>query len=104
MKLSKAQAEVYENAKKQVERARENSFREWCKNKWLGDLYEKSANDEKWRAKLEKEYNENKSGVAEVHCNSKTLYALENFGLIEIIHDSKNDDDFGYDKIKVLEH
>lgn len=100
MKLSKAQEKVIDEAKRQINEARESDFVEWC-----GSNYKHIDEYDGYREKLERMYKENRDGVVEVHCNSRTLYSLENFGLIEIIHDSKNDGgEIQIDKIRLLNY
>lgn len=100
MKLSKAQQKVIDEAKRQINKALENDFVEWC-----GSNYKHIDEYVGYRERLERTYSESRNGIVELHCNSRTLYALEKFGLIEIIHDSKNDGgEIQFDKIRLLNY
>ena len=115
MKLSKAQTEVMERAKKDIDKARAMDYPEWLREtdhyfqvpKWAdGEL--KEYIDERWRKAVEEEYHkkyweDERNGIVLTHCNSRTLAKLEQLGLIEIIEDS-NGQTFGIDTVKVLNY
>lgn len=63
-------------------------------------LAEKDASGDGYWAKS---YEKEKSGITLVSCNSRTLYKLSEFGLIEIIHDSKGSS-YGIDTVQVLNY
>lgn len=121
MKLSKAQATVMEQAKKEIDYARTHDFLHWYARSTNRDLetdwdaypnpylsnesvlketieYASKA-DEGWH----KRYEEQKEGVVLTMCNSRTLAKLEEMGLIEILHDSKGTS-YGIDTVKVLNY
>lgn len=113
MKLSKAQKAVLDNAKSRIDFAREAKYFDWVKKGFLP--YKKNATDADVLDLIEhdkkifgydyiaKKYEEEKSGITLAQCNSKTLYKLQEFGLIEIIEDSKGQT-CGIDTIKVLNY
>lgn len=117
MKLSKAQQAVIDEAKRDIDRARSYSrMIEW----YMADGY--------WQRKGKSEaevieylkgrrfadgmtdydyymrrWQDEKNGIVAVHANSKTLYKLQEMGMIEIIRDSKGET-FGIDTIKLLNY
>lgn len=108
MKLSKAQAEVLEEAKRKIDEARQYETYE--------EYYVKS--EPEWRRKDPEEYKtkhpdvweyykknwENRrNGIVLTQCNSRTIRKLEKLGLIEIIEDSCGQY-VGVDTIKVLNY
>ena len=112
MKLSKAQQAVLNDAKDKIDFARNTSYYEWIRK---GFFPHKEVTDERVLEEIEesnkifgydylaKTFEEEKSGITIVHCNSKTLYKLQEYGLIEIIKDSKGQS-YGIDVIKVLNY
>ena len=124
MKLSKAQIEVMNTAKAEIDYARSHSLREWaekeealdegCYDRIIENASDYGSTKEEMKKRLDerienrangyKEYYENeKNGIVLTHCNSRTLEKLESLGLIEIIYDS-NGSDYGIDEIKVLNY
>ena len=102
MKLSKAQQEVMEKAKREVDQARELDYPEWLRA--TSKSIRADAIDRLIAEGYLKEYWEaHRRGEVLTHCNSKTLKKLEEYGLIEIIEDS-NGQNYGIDTIKVLNY
>lgn len=124
MKLSKAQTEVMNKAKADIDYARTHDFIYWIAKatghnldvdwdshpnpyftneqvrKDAEEIAEKDANgDGYWL----KRYEEVKNGTVLTSCNSRTLYKLEEYGLIEIIDDSTGQT-YGIDRVKVLNY
>lgn len=122
MKLSKTQEKVLEKVKQDIDYAREHDFLHWVSKAQGFDLdidWDKHPNkhltnelilnqahelvendtDGYWKSTYEKR----KSGIALVRCNTRTLKKLEEFGLIEIIHDSTGEP-VGVDVVKVLNY
>ena len=112
MKLSKAQQRVIDEAKEQIDVARMyNTFEEYFDN-YYGKRYCNSNynTSEKYKERdLEKFetlrgwWEERINGIVYTSANSKTLYKLEQLGLIEIIYDAKNES-YGIDNIKILNY
>lgn len=107
MKLSRAQIEVLEDAKRQIREARELDYPEWLKA--TDSTYQ--IDTEYWREAFRKAVNEGKCkehwemrrrGEALTYCNSRTLRKLQSLGLIEILRDSTGETT-GVDIIKVKE-
>jgi hypothetical protein len=103
-KLSKAQQEVMDHAKRKIDKARSMDYPTWLK---ASDSYY-DYHEKQWKKAVEegylKEYWEDaRNGIVLTHCNSKTLWKLEEFGLIEIIEDSTGDR-CGIDTVKVLNY
>lgn len=110
MKLSKAQQAVMENAKNRIDFARTHSFDEWHLKHFRNTIDEyKQRNGENSEAHkshidyVTKRYEEERRGITLAHCNSKTLYKLREYGMIEIVEDSKGET-YGIDVIKVLNY
>lgn len=132
MKLSKAQQEVMDRAKKEIDFARTHTAYEWAKNQKFGFVgtpeeqdsyierlcenftaYGAKSKEEMMNKFIEEikgyadEYHEYKkereNGIVLTRCNSKTLWKLQELGLIEIISDS-NGSAYGIDIIKVLNY
>lgn len=104
MKLSKAQQEVLDKARKDIDIARQYDYPEWYRitQTWCREsAVEKNiANGE-----LKDFWEAERCGEVLTHCNSKTLEKLQELGLIEIRHDSKEDRcSYGIDTIKVLNY
>lgn len=100
MKLSKAQQEVLNQAKKDIDLARKfDNHIDWLISRYGEHLAERMSKRPIW----EKSWEEEKNGIVSTSCNSKTLKVLERNGLIEIIRDS-NGERFGLDTIKVLNY
>ena len=115
MKLSKAQMDVMNTAKAEIDRARTMDYPEWLREKnsyyqvpfWADEKLEQSIN-ERWQKAVadgcNKEFwDKYRKGLVLTHCNSRTLYKLEEYGLIEIIEDSKGEA-HGLDWVKVLNY
>ena len=127
MKLTKAQQEIIDKAREDVDYAREHDFLHWVSknlcgydldtdwdavpNPFLSNEYvmkqalDTIAEDETGSGHFEafhwkKRYERNKEGEVIAHANSKTLEALERMGMIEIIHDGRR----GWDTIKLLNY
>lgn len=120
-KLSNAQAKVIEQAKKDIDYARTHDFIHWISKSHGYDLDEnwdeypnpyltnesvlEKANElvktssEWWK----KTYENTKNGFVRTSCNSRTLAKLAEYGLIEIISDSKGHV-YGIDEVKVLNY
>ena len=107
-KLSKAQQKVLEEAKKNIDDARNNNFYDWFRKHYS---YFEESSEEKINEYLKKNdernfwkdnYNDHVNGIAHVDCNGRTLYRLEELGLIEIVEDGTNKGLF--DHIKVLNY
>ena len=125
MKLSKAQEQVIDKAKAEIDRARKFTLTEWAaykknydseiKIEHIVSIYIRNGlTPEQARARIDqeiaeyadtyKEYYENeRNGIVLTHCNSRTLKKLEELGLIEILFDSTNTH-FGIDTIKLLNY
>ena len=115
MKLSKTQEQVLEWAKKDIDFARAHNFYDWFRgtHHWFSD-YTDEMIDADFAEKEQlgylgtksyemDRYNDRKNGITVTMCNSRTLYKLQELGLIEIIEDS-NGEKFGVDHIKVLNY
>lgn len=121
MKLSKAQAEVMEQAKKDIDYARSHDFLHWISKAhgydldvdWdshpnkhltnarvLADAEEYVRKDTGW---WRNRYEAERAGEVLTHCNSKTLAKLEQMGLVEIVFDSKGTS-YGIDHVRVLNY
>lgn len=112
MRLSKAQQTVMDDAKNKIDFARSVSYYEWIKKRFLPykdvtdeQILEMIEHDKKIFSYdyIAKRFEEEKNGITIVHCNSKTLCKLQEYGLIEIIEDSKGQT-YGIDTIKVLNY
>lgn len=113
MKLSKAQQAVMDHAKGRIDFARSATYYDWVKKHFLP--HRENATDEEVVKAIEKDkkifgydymakrFEEEKNGITLAQCNSKTLYKLQEYGLIEIIEDSKGQT-YGIDTIKVLNY
>ena len=118
VKLSKAQQAVMDDAREQIDRARRfERMIDW----YMDDDYwrnrGKSAEEviEYLKSRTfgfedyngydyyEKAWQDRKNGIALTMCNSRTLYKLQEMGLIEIVEDSKGAT-YGIDKVKVLNY
>lgn len=125
MKLSKAQQEVMNKAKAQIDFARTHTVFEWAQEKThttnediermvsQADLYystpekmRKSLNEriERYVEQYSEYYERERRGEVLTHCNSKTLEKLEKMGLIEIEFDSKGYGGYGIDRVKILNY
>ena len=108
-KLSKTQAGIIQHLKDQIDYARTHDFVHWLSKAHGYDLdidwdshpnpyltNEGVLNNAMRQAEEDhdgwwhKQYERRKDGIALTHCNSRTLYALEKLGMIEIIYDSKH--------------
>lgn len=112
MKLSKVQKELMNKMREWIDRAREfetyDEYFEKYEAPHKQSAYDtpekyksKSPDDWKW---YEETWQKKRNGIVYIHCNSRTLYKLQEFGLIELIHDSKNDGGCGIDTVKVLNY
>lgn len=112
MKLSKAQQEVMNQAKEQIDFARSVNYYDWIRRSFFP--YKEVTDDQVLEAiehdkkifgydYFAKTFEEEKNGIALVRCNSRTLYKLQEYGLIEIVKDSKGQT-YGIDTIKVLNY
>lgn len=105
MKLSKAQEYVLQDAKEQIDRARALDYKEWLIDVNSYYAYHEDALIEAMNRGYLKNAWEN-DRIAIVHVgwvNSRTLRALENLGLIEIIDDSAYSNG-AIDTIKILNY
>ena len=104
MKLSKAQQNIIDKAKANIDKARSMDYQEWLLEKHpvyrtFDDEYRIAISQEK-----EKEHYENeRNGIVEITCNSRSLAKLKEMGIIEIIRDSKGKS-YGIDIIKILNY
>lgn len=123
MKLSKAQAEVLEQAHKDIDKARSMDYPEWLMAtnhyyqipKWAEDetsphynpsLVEHLRN--KFAEAIEREelkdyWQRERNGIVLTRCNSKTIKKLEEYGLVKIIYDS-NGESYGIDTVQILNY
>lgn len=111
MKLSKAQQAVMDQAKSNIDFARNNTYYTWIRK----HFYSREMTDEEIQEMIErdkkafgyeyeaKRFEEERNGITLAQCNSRTLYKLQEYGLIEIIEDSKGHT-YGIDTIKVLNY
>lgn len=93
MKLSKAQQEVLETAKRNIDKARTYDYPEWLKkiNPFYdgGTAYQQKCYEEALaREELKDSWENDRKGIVLTHCSSHTIRALERLGFIEIIEDS----------------
>ena len=93
MKLSKAQQEVMDHAKKEIDLARQLDYPDWLKATNHCFQQETAYWQKAYKEAVEKEqskcYWENdRKAIVLTHCSSHTIRALERLGLIEIIEDS----------------
>ena len=103
-KLSNAQAEVLERAKKDIDEARSMNFYDWMRNRALYRDYTDDEIDDIRLVEWYREcYEQNKSGIAHTHCNGKTIEKLQKLGLIEILYNGTNKTQC-FDRIKVLNY
>ena len=125
MKLSKAQQDVMNKAKADIDFARNHTIREWSIYENFGVLdineccfvknYDRYGwSKEKAIAVAEEEvknyidtyskyYENERNGIVLTHCNSRTIRRLEELGLVEIIRDSCGVS-YGIDTIKILNY
>lgn len=110
-KLSRAQQEIMEKAYKDIDKARNaEDLVEWYRKcisaSWLREMshedlvkeFEKDNSKDWWT----KYYNELINGIVHTHANGKSLYRLQELGLIEIIVDMTNHG--RYDVVKILNY
>lgn len=102
MKLSKAQADVMNHAKEQIDFARTHSLEEWYEKNYCTRV-SLDSRDERSRNYISTQYEKRKQGIALANCNTRTLRKLEELGLIEIVYDSTGEH-FGIDEIRVLNY
>ena len=120
MKLSKAQQVVMDMAIEKITYARTHDFRHWIAkahsyplekdwdslpnpyltNEIVSEYVDRfiREDDEIHNGFFRRSYEDEKSGITLVTSNSRTIKALEQLGLIEIISDGRS----GIDEIKVL--
>jgi len=119
MKLSKAQAEVLEDAKKRIDFARSNSFFDWymptASNYIVKNIHTPDELDDYLSSRIGRggftmkelsmaNYEMLRNGIDYLcHANSKTILKLEELGLIEVLKDS-NGEHYGLDVIKILNY
>lgn len=112
MKLSKAQQEVMNQAKEKIDFARSANYYDWIRRSYFpykevtdDQVLETIEHDKKIFGYdyIAKTFEEEKNGITIVQCNSRTLYKLQEYGLIEIVKDSKGQT-YGIDTIKVLNY
>jgi hypothetical protein len=121
MKLTKAQQEVLDKAKANIDFARTHDFYDWFRDNWSFDTEKSNWSDDQINNYYEDMERFNKTDVSfkdedmdefidltkgiyrSIRVNSKTLVKLEKMGLIEILYDS-NGDRFGIDRIKILNY
>ena len=121
MKLSKAQAQVMEKAKEDIDYARTHDFLHWyaratgheLETDWDAHPNPILSNESVMKEAIERaneageywhrSYEKRKEGIALTMCNSRTLAKLEEMGLIEILRDSKGQT-YGVDEVKVLNY
>ena len=123
-KLSKAQQAIIDEAKKDIDYAREHDFIHWIAkgsgyaleedwdnhpnphltNESVRKMAESTVEWDKARGGwYAKRYEEEKSGIVLTYCNSRTLKKLEEYGLIEIVYDSTGQL-HGIDHVKLLNY
>ena len=109
MKLSKAQQAVMDHAKGRIDFARSATYFDWMKKAYRLETDADCVRNIEESKRVfgydygARRYEEERNGITIVHCNSKTLYKLQEYGLIEIIEDS-NGRSYGIDTIKVLNY
>lgn len=110
MKLSKVQMEILEEAKKDIDKARNSTFFDWYRN--AISVWSKERSDEEIEAGLKKRdewewwyktWEKRRSGVVIIHANTRSLRKLEELGFIKIIYDSTGES-FGLDEVLVLNY
>lgn len=106
-----------DEAKRDIDEARALGFIEWYRIHCSYWKYKEMSDDELvselkrkvcWKGTTEFEYWTNvyegrKAGNVLTSCNSRTLYKLQEMGLIEILRDSTGDH-FGIDEVKILNY
>ena len=112
MNLSKTQQEVLNGAKARIDFARNHNFYDWVRgttyrmeNFTNEQIDAELAKREKqgWRVVEREIYEETQNGYTWLHCNSRTLHKLAEYGLTEILRDSTGEC-YGTDSIKVLNY
>lgn len=101
MKLSKAQQEVMDQAKADIDFARKVSYKEWLKK--ASRIHDEDLDDAVANGYLKEYYDEERQGIVLTQCNSRTLRKLEELGLIQIIKDACGTT-YGIDTVKVLNY
>ena len=110
-KLSKTQQELINKAHRDIDNARNaQDIVEWYRNcvsaSWIKEMshdelaeeFEKDSAHNWWK----KHYEELLDGVVHTHANGKSLYKLQELGLIEIVVDSTNSR--MYDTVRILNY
>lgn len=115
MKLSKAQQEILEQAKKDIDEARNSTFIQWYRNNVATANYITEMTDSELEEHLNKPenrdkmihfvamYMDRKCGVVLARANTRSLRKLQEHGLIKIIRDSTGTS-YGIDKVLVLNY
>lgn len=117
-KLSNAQQKVLDEAKADIDEARQNNYYDWVRihgyMRWNGklvsdftdeeiDAMDADENAKRYNVRDRERYENIKNGIVRCHTSSKTIQKLEKLGLIEIIRDS-NGEWYGLDTIKILNY
>lgn len=119
MKLSKAQQAVMDEAKRDIDTARSLDFIKWYRtavacggelNMTDDEIVEELKSTECHSLEYDTHfeyftsvYEQRRSGIVLTNCNSRTLYKLQEMGLIEIIFDSTGWTR-GIDRVKILNY
>ena len=109
MKLSKAQQDVFDDVRRQINEARATeSFEEYFNkyhaprnNNSYNTIEKCNANDPHYLDYYKTHYEELKAGISLTHCSGPTIQKLQKLGLIEIIEDSTNTN-FSCDKVRAI--
>ena len=109
MTLSKAQQKVIDEMKNDIDFARSASLYDWIKKHFRLETDEAVERVREHDKKIFgydymlKQYNDERNGITLTSCNSRTLYKLQELGLIEIVKDSKGQT-YGIDVVKLLNY
>lgn len=102
IKLTPAQQKVMNEAYKDIDLARNNSYEAWVR-KTVRGMTDEYIEEAIWTGNRRDWYEDRKNGRVLTHCNTKTLRKLEEMGLIKIIEDSTGST-WGIDTVKVLNY
>lgn len=104
-KLTTTQQKLLDYVRNSVDEARALSFEEWyTKKQCHGDEETAKRHFTNGCADWAKKYHkEARNGIVCIGCDSRTMWALANAGLIEIVKDSTGAR-VGVDKVKLLNH